>query len=111
MSCASLVRAANKGLKLSNNDAETKTPAGMLALLGKGTAISSTYNMLEVTLCQGKNGLGCRPPYKAERCDATARHLPFCWMKVSVKIIVAVSGWPLKFPTCAALPITTAASP
>gem|GEM_PF-3791403 len=56
--------------------------------------------------------LATRPFYMApERCDATARHLPLRLMKVSVKPIVAVSGWPLKVPTCAALPITTAASP
>ncbi len=46
-----------------------------------------------------------------ERCDAAALHFPFCRMKVSVKIIAAVSGCPLKLPACEALPVTTAASP
>ncbi len=54
------------------------------------------------------SGLG--EPYTAERCDATALHFPFCLTKVSVKIIVVVSGCPLKSPACEALPVTTAAS-
>jgi hypothetical protein len=67
--------------------------------------VTATFAARTLTeLCKGE-------AHTAERCDATARHFPFCLMKVSVKIIVAVSGCPLKFPACEALPVTTAASP
>src|SRR5262249_50213579 len=49
--------------------------------------------------------------HNAVRCEATALHFPFCLTKVSVKIIEAARAVPSKVPTCAARPVTTAASP
>ena len=45
------------------------------------------------------------------RCDAAAFQIPFCKTKVSVNTILGSTGSPLKVPSCAAMPVTIAASP
>ncbi len=63
--------------------------------------------------CRPKPGpIGQRSHFGAlVRFNAAAFHIPFCKTKVSVNTILGSTGSPLKVPSCAAMPVTIAASP
>lgn len=75
----------------------------MLAPRERFTLISIKYYIiLLIYFKQDENGLGLPPTLDGGRAmRGDARHFPVCLITVSVKIMVAVRGWPLKFPTCA----------